>query len=263
MANMKEIDPFPKRIVCLTEESVETLFLLGEEKRIVGVSQFVVRPKEATKIKKVSSFIKANYDKILELKPDLVLGYSDIQKQIAHDLIEKGLNVFISNHRTIPEILNYIQVLGGMVGAQQKAQALVNELSTKIESYKSKKYTNRPKVYFEEWDDPGISGIKWVSELIEIAGGDDIYKDQSSGILAKDRFVNHKDIILKNPDVILACWCGKKVQIDSIRQRNNWENINAVKNNKIFELDPAIFLQPGPAPLLEGIEIISKLLTCK
>jgi iron complex transport system substrate-binding protein len=245
----------PSRIVCLTEESVEVLFLIGEGYRIVGVSNYVVRPKEALSLPKVSMFTSSSYEKIEALNPDLILGFSDIQSDIARDLIKRGHNVFISNHRSLEETLNYIFLLSSMVGASDKGQELVGSLRKKLAD--SKNIINRPiKVYFEEWDDPMISAIKWVSDLITHVGGIDIFRDKSNGSLAKDRFVTCEDVINANPDIIFGCWCGKKVKIDQIKSRSGWENINAVKNNNIFELDPAIFLQPGPAPIISGIDLL-------
>lgn len=251
---------YPERIICLTEESVETLYLLGEEKRIVGVSAFVERPLEAKKIKKVSAFTSANIDKILDLKPDLVLGFSDIQKDIAKELIGAGVNVFIANHRSLDEILNYILWLGSMVGKRDESEALISRLEENIQEAKdlSKSLKRRPRVYIEEWDDPMISGIRWFSELIEVCGGVDIFKKQGEQSLANDRIVKNEDVIAKNPDIIFGCWCGKKVDIEQIKNRQGYDKIEAVKNSRIYELDPAIFLQPGPAPFLEGIPQIIK-----
>jgi iron complex transport system substrate-binding protein len=261
---MLELDmaKYPERIICLTEESVETLFLLGEEKRIVGVSAFVERPAKAKKIKTVSAFTSANIDKILELKPDLVLGFSDIQKDIAKELIGAGVNVFIANHRSLDEILNYILWLGSMVGKREESEALISKLEENIREARelSGSFKVRPRVYIEEWDDPMISGIRWFSELIEVCGGVDIFKEQGEQSLAQDRIVNHEAVIAKNPDFILGCWCGKKVDIDEIKNRDGYDQIGAVKNSRVFELDPAIFLQPGPAPLLDGIPKIIEIL---
>lgn len=247
-----------KKIICLTEESVETLFEIGKGDLIVGVSSFVKRPDEATKLPKVSFFTSSNLDKICKLNPDLILGYSDIQKDIAKDLIERGQNVFVSNHRSIDDILQYISSLSLMVDAKDEGELLLNRLLEKIE--KAKKFASglkrKPKVYFEEWDSPQISAIKWVSELIELCGGIEIFKEKSSGILAKERIVDNSKVAASNPDIIFGCWCGKKVKIDSILQRDELSGVAAIKNKHIFELEPEIFLQPGPAPLLSGIDIL-------
>jgi iron complex transport system substrate-binding protein len=249
-------DHFPKRIVCLTEESVETLYLLGKEDLIVGLSAYVERPIEAKKKTRVCVFTHAQVEKIVELKPDLVLGFSDIQKNIARELIGLGLNVFISNQRSIPEILNYIGLLGSMVGAGEKAQVLRANLEQKIASVP--KLSFAPKVYFEEWDEPLITAIRWVSDCLEICGAKNIFSNQAMGSLAKDRLVSHQEVIAQNPDIIFGCWCGKKVDLDGIKNRPGYEVIKAVKENQVFELDPAIFLQPGPAPILAGLDVLTK-----
>ena len=249
---------YPSKIICLTEESVETLYLLGEQHRIKGVSAFVKRPNEAQHLPKVSFFTSSNYPKILAHKPDLILGHSDIQKDIARDLIELGQNVFIANHRSIEGILNYIYMLGTLTSAGEKLNLLMQRLEKKIQQARdfASALSKRPKVYFEEWDDPQISAIQWVSELIELCGGIDIHKEKSTGLLAKDRFVDQQAVIDKNPDIIFGCWCGKKVKIEQIMQREGFQDIAAVKNKRVVELPPEIFLQPGPAPILDGIDIL-------
>lgn len=254
---IKNLD-YPRRIICLTEESVETLFLLGQQDRIVGVSAFVKRPDEAQQLPKVSFFTSSNYPKILAHKPDLILGHSDIQKDIARDLIELGQNVFIANHRSISEIFSYIHMLGRLTGADEASSLVLERLESKVQEARefAKTLPRKPRVYFEEWDDPMISAIQWVSELIELCGGEDIFATKSQGVLAKERFVSHEDVIKANPDIIFGCWCGKKVKTDSIKTRSGYENIRAVQNRKVFELKPEIFLQPGPAPLLAGIDIL-------
>ena len=251
---------YPSKIICLTEESVETLFLLGEEHRIAGVSAFVKRPSQAQQLPKVSFFTSSNYPKILAHKPDLILGHSDIQKDIARDLIELGQNVFIANHRSIEEIFNYIHMLGRLTGAEEVSSLLLSRLESKIDEAKefAKTLPRRPKVYFEEWDDPLISAINWVSEIIELCGGEDVFSHNSKGILAKDRFVSHEEVIEAKPDIIFGCWCGKKVKLEAIKNREGYSDIPAIKNNKVFELAPEIFLQPGPAPILDGIDILMK-----
>lgn len=249
---------YPQSIVCLTEESVETLALIGKLNLVKGVSVFVKRPEEALKIPKISFFTSSNLVKINELKPDLILGFSDIQKDIARDLIELGHNVFIANHRSIQGILNYVQILSQIVNATDDGLKLVKRLQDKILAFEAlgKKLPRKPKVYFEEWDGPQISAIQWVSELIQIAGGTDIFKEKSAGILAKERFVTNIQVKELNPDIIFGCWCGKKVNVESIKLRTDWQNIEAVKNNQVFELSPEIFLQPGPAPILDGLDIL-------
>lgn len=225
---------------------------------IRGVSAFVKRPKEAQALPKVSFFTSSNIKKIKQYDPDLVLGFSDIQKDIAKDLIGEGMNVFIANHRSIEGILDYVALLGRMVNASEESVHLIAKLEKKIAQAKDFAATlkKRPKVYFEEWDDPMISAIQWVSELIELCGGIDINKELASGKMAKERFVDPLTIIEKNPDFILGCWCGKKVKIDAIKNRPGFESITAVKNDHVYELEPEIFLQPGPAPILDGIDIL-------
>ena len=250
---------YPQRIICLTEESVETLFLLGQEHRIVGVSSYAVRPPEVKDIPKVSLFTSSQYDKIDELQPDLILGFSDIQKDIASDLIGRGYNVFISNHRSLAEIFNYIFVLSGMIGCQKEGEQLVTDLKQTLSKFK-KTCPNPPRVYFEEWDEPMISGIEWVSDLIEWCGGTDVFRDRSKGKLAKERFVKPSEVVERDPSIIFGCWCGKKVKIDKIKNREGWGQISAVKNSRVFELDPSVFLQPGPAAIKDGARILSEFL---
>jgi len=255
------MDFFPKRIICLTEEPVETLYLLGEQDRIVGVSGFAVRPRQVRKEKPiVSTFTDADIDKIIALKPDLVIGFSDIQSVIAKELIAKGITVWINNYRSVDGIFNMIGQLGSLVGRADKAKTLVDQFRKKIEeiNQEGQKRERKPKVYFEEWYDPLISGICWVSELVELAGGIDIYKEKQNASLAKDRIIaNKNEVVERNPDIIIASWCGKKFKKDKLLSRENWNKINAVKNDLIFEIKSPIILQPGPAAVTEGIKAIA------
>jgi iron complex transport system substrate-binding protein len=255
---MNNDEQFPSKIICLTEECVEALFALGEGHRVIGVSAFVRRPEAALKVPKVSGFTSANIDKIVKMRPDLVLGYSDIQKDIARDLIERGLNVFISNHRSLKEVLAYILALGRMVGVEQKALDLVQKYKEKMQKAAEVVAQRgiRRRVYLEEWDEPQISGIRYFSELVQLCGGDDIFAEKSHGFLAKERFVTSAEVCSLNPEVILACWCGKKVDLDSISQREGWESIEAVQNTSLYDLPPEIFLQPGPALFESGIDYL-------
>lgn len=259
---MKMMDYFPKRIICLTEESTETLYLLGEESRISGISVYTVRPASARKEKpRISAFTEAKIDRILELKPDLVIGYSDVQSKIAEELIKNGITVWINNHRSIEGILSMITQLGGMVGKREEAENLISVLQSKLNSIEaSMKKISRPRVYFEEWPEPMIAGSLWVSELIDIAGGKDIFSDKSTRTKAKDRMVSSEEVIEKNPDIIIASWCGKKLNKNSILTRENWSSIQAVKREHIFEIDSSLILQPGPACILEGIDKIIDIL---
>lgn len=249
---------YPAKIICLTEESVETLFWVGKGDLIKGVSKYVERPIEATKLPVVSAFTKSNIDEIVAKKADLILGYSDIQKDIAKELVEKGQNVFIANHQSLDGILNYIYMLGNLVDAKPKTSELIELCHQKMNE--AKKFAQdmpaKPKVYFEEWDNPLISSIKWVTELLELCGGEVIFSNNKEEHLAKDRIVSHEEIRARNPDIFLACWCGKKVKMDKIYNRDGYKDIAAIKHQQVFELNPAIYLQPGPAPFLTGIDEI-------
>ncbi len=241
------------KIICLTEETVETLYLLGREDFILGVSQYVERPPEAKKHPIVSQFIRSDIEKIVAMKPDLVIGFSDLQKDIASELIGRGVSVLVTNQRSLDEILNNILLISRLVGEEQKGLDLVSLFKSKMDAIKRKSdlFKFRPKVYFEEWDHPRFSCIRWVSELIEVCGGVNIFSDKV-GSLAKEREVNDEEIIFKNPDLIFGCWCGKKVNLDSFMTR--YPNVNAIQNKCIWELPPAIFLQPGPALFIDGLD---------
>jgi len=251
----------PERIVCLTEETTETLYLLGEERRIVGISGYTVRPPRARREKpRVSAFLSARTDKILELKPDLVLGFSDLQADISKDLVKAGLNVMIFNQRSVDEILGMIQVLASMVGVPEKGERLVASLERNLREIRQAAPKRRPRVYFEEWDEPMISGIRWVSELIEIAGGEDIFRDLSSSQAATGRIHDGKGVIERKPDVILGSWCGKKFRPERVKARAGWEGVPAVREGQLFEIKSAEILQPGPAALTDGVRHIHEIL---
>ena len=259
---------FPNRIICLTEETTEILYELGAEDLIVGISGYTVRPKRARKEKpRVSAFSSAKIDKIIELKPDLVLGFSDIQSDICSDLIKNGINVLCFNQRSVEEILNVINLLGRIINQADKAQSFVKKIKIKLDqiSGSSNKLQVKPKVYFEEWNDPLITGIKWVSELIEIAGGIDIFKNKSFEPLALNRIIKNPDIIVKkNPDIIIGSWCGKKLKKEEIIFRDGWDKINAVQNDQVYEIKSPLILQPGPAALTDGLdEIVNIILKWK
>jgi iron complex transport system substrate-binding protein len=255
---------YPDRIVCLTEESTETLYLLGEERRIVGISGYTVRPARARREKpRVSAFLSARTEKVMELKPDLVIGFSDLQADIARDLTKRGLNVLIFNQRSVQEILDMILALSSLVGAAEKGTHLIQELERGLEQIResAKAFPRRPRVYFEEWDEPMISGIRWVSELIEIAGGEDVFSGQSHSQAAAGRIIADADLpVRKNPEVILASWCGKKFRPERLAARPGWQDIAAVKNNELHEIKSADILQPGPAALTDGVRRIHQLL---
>ena len=250
-------DRFARRIVCLTEETTETLYLLGEEDRIVGISGFTVRPARARREKpKVSAFTSAKIDKILALEPDLVLGFSDLQADIAMELIRRGLAVHVFNHRSVDGILDMIAVLGALVGAREKAAALVTHLANGIAEAKraTAHLERRPRVYFEEWNEPMISGIRWVSELIGVAGGEDCFAELAGAPLAKERIIaDPLEVVRRAPDIIIGSWCGKKFRPDQVAQRPAWESIPAVRQAHLYEIKSADILQPGPAALTDGL----------
>lgn len=249
---------YPERIVCLTEETTETLYLLGEEDRIVGISGFTVRPPRARKEKpKVSAFISAKIDKIIALKPDLVIGFSDLQADIAAELIRAGVTVWLLNQRSVEEILSMILQLSAMVGVPDKGQALVAGYIEKIDSIRqlSAEQSQRPSLYFEEWDEPMISGIQWVSELVSIAGANDCFAELGKQSHGKNRIIAEgQTVIDRNPDIIVGSWCGKKFRPEKVAARPGWSEINAVKYNQLFEIKSVDILQPGPAALEDGLE---------
>jgi iron complex transport system substrate-binding protein len=248
----------PRRIVCLTEETVETLYLLGEQDRIVGVSGYAVRPPQVRHEKpRISAFISADIPKILALEPDLVLAFSDLQAEIAADLVRAGVAVHVFNQRDVAGILTMIRTLGAIVGAADRAEQLASSYETRLAAISSApRPSPRPKVYFEEWDDPLIGGIGWVSELVEIAGGEDVLPKLRFQQAAKDRIILPEAVREARPDIILASWCGKKVVADRIRQRPAWSEIPAVANNRIVEIKSPLILQPGPAALTDGLDAI-------
>jgi iron complex transport system substrate-binding protein len=246
-----------KRIVCMTEETMETLYLLGEEDRIVGISGYTVRPPRARQEKpKISAFISANIDKILALEPDLVLGFSDLQADIAADLLKRGLEVHVFNHRSVAGILRMVRTLGAMVGAASRAEELAAELETNLQTSRAsaRSMPRRPRVYFEEWDDPMISDIQWVSELVAIAGGDDCFPELAGQSLATNRIVADPQLLVqRQPDIIFGSWCGKKFRPERVAARPGMETTPAVRDNQLHEVKSAIILQPGPAALADGV----------
>ncbi len=254
---MTQSDP-PRRIVCLTEEPTEILYALGEGKRVVGISAWTVRPPEAREDKPiVCAFTGGNVDRICELEPDLVIGFSDIQADLASKLIARNQQVLIFNQRSIEEILDVILVLGRMVGREGKAKDLIKGYRARLAKI-AKRHAGaaRPKVYFEEWPDPMISGIQWVSELIGIAGGEDIFADKARGKLAKERMPTSEEVIAAAPEVIVASWCGKPVKLDSFAQRELWDEMPAVREGRIHEIASELILQPGPACLTDGLDAL-------
>ena len=248
---------YPERIVCLTEEPTEVLYALGEQDRIVGISGFTVRPPRARREKpKVSAFLSAKIERILDLKPDLAIGFSDIQADIAQALIKAGIEVWISNHRSVEGIRAYILRLGAMVGAVDKARAYLADIDAGIERIRAQTaaWPKRPRVYVEEWDEPRISGIQWVAELVRIAGGDDIFPERAEKSLARDRILaDGSEVIARAPDIIFGSWCGKKFRPEKVSTRPGWQDIPAVRDGELHEIKSPIILQPGPAALTDGV----------
>jgi len=247
----------PSRIVCLTEETVETLYLLGEEQRIVGVSGYAVRPPQVRREKpRVSAFISADFQKIIALKPDLVLTFSDLQADIAAELIRRNIAVHAFNQRDVAGILDMIRTLGALVGAVEKAEELAVSLEDRLDAVRERaaELPRRPRVYFEEWDEPMISGLKWVSELVEIAGGIEVFSVLAAQKNAKDRIVTAQEVIAAAPDLIIASWCGKKFVRAKLAARPGFGTIPAVRDGALFEIKSALILQPGPAALTDGLD---------
>ena len=253
-------DAYPQRIVCLTEEPTEVLYALGEERRIVGISGFTVRPPRARREKpKVSAFTSAKLDAITALAPDLAIGFSDIQADIAAELVRRGIEVWISNHRSVAGILAYVRRLGAMVGAHERAEAYARSLEAHLDAVRERAAAlpRRPRVYFEEWDDPMITGIRWVAELVRIAGGDDVFPERAACPLARDRILaDPAEVVRRAPDLILGSWCGKKFRPDHVAARPGWTAIPAVRNGALVEIKSPLILQPGPAALTDGLDAI-------
>ena len=258
------MDRYPQRIVCLTEETTETLYLLGEQDRIVGISGFTVRPPEARRDKpRVSAFTSAKIEKIIELKPDLVLGFSDLQADIAAELVRRGVEVHVFNHRSVQQILNMIVQLGAMVGAGGKAAAWVEQWEAGVQVWRKNLplLEERPMVYFEEWDEPIFTCIQWVAELIELAGGRECFPENAHQSLGKNRIVaDPMEVVRRAPDIILGSWCGKKFRPNKVAARPGWDAIPAVRDGQLFEIKSALILQPGPAALTEGFEALKEII---
>jgi iron complex transport system substrate-binding protein len=257
------VSTYPSRIVCLTEETTETLYLLGEGDRIVGISGYTVRPVEARTKPKVSAFINARFDKIEALRPDLILAFSDLQADIAAELIRRGFPVVTFNQRSIAQILQMIRIVGSLVGRAAEAETLADRLAAGLDDIRRRAAALawRPKVFFEEWDDPLISGICWVDELIEVAGGDSIFPERRTASLAKDRIVAPEEVIARNPDVIVASWCGKAMRKRTIVERPGWDRVSAVRHDHVYEIKSTYILQPGPASLTEGVQRLHDVVT--
>lgn len=253
----------PDRIVCLTEETVETLYLLGAQNRIAGISGYCVRPPEARREKpRVSAFVSADIPKILDLKPDLVLTFSDLQADIVAELIRRGVSVLAFNQRSLAEIFDMIGTLGALVGEQDRAAALIAELAAELAAARlaAAGLPRRPKVYFEEWDDPMISGIAWVSELIEAAGGADIFPELAGAKAARERIVTAEEVVARRPDIIIGSWCGKRFRPEKVAARPGFADLPAVRGGALHEIKSTFILQPGPAALTEGLRQLRQII---
>ncbi len=252
----------PQRIVCLTEETTETLYLLGEQDRIVGISGYTTRPPEARSKPKISAFTSAKIEQILDLKPDLVIGFSNLQAAIASDLIKAGVNVLVFNQRSVEEVLETILMVSRIVAAEQRGMDLVARLRAGLQEIAdaASRLPRRPRVYFEEWMDPLISGIRWVEELIEIAGGEAVFPKLRFEHCAKNRVVTTEQVAAADPEIIIASWCGRKVVTEKIREREGWSGISAVRNGHIYEIKSSNILQPGPAALTDGVRQVHQII---
>ena len=261
---MSTNSPGPQRIVCLTEETTEWLYLLGQEWRIVGISGYTVRPRRAREEKpRVSAFLSAKIDKILALQPDCVFGFSDLQADIAAALIRAGVQVTVFNQRSVEEIFTMLYQVGAMVGEAEQASARIAQMQADLQSIRAQAATfkRRPRVFFEEWDEPHISGIRWVSELIGIAGGDDVFPELAVQSLGKDRIIaDGQTIVDRAPDIVIGSWCGKKFRPEKVAQRPGWQDVPAVRNGQLFEIKSADILQPGPAALTDGVAQLHRII---
>src|SRR5579863_675617 len=262
LPSIPRLAEFPRRIVCLTDETTETLYLLGEQDRIVGVSGYATRPSEARLKPRVSAFRNAKFDAILNLNPDLVLAFSDVQAEITRELVLRGATVLNFNQRSIAEIFEMIAMLSRIVGNPNAGLALIEQLQQGLAEIatSTKAFPRRPRVFFEEWNEPLISGIQWVEELVEIAGGDVLFPELRRCGKAQDRVVDPSAVAERNPDVIIASWCGRKMNRETIRSRPGWGATSAVRNGHIYEIKGAYILQPGPASLTEGVRQIHTIL---
>jgi iron complex transport system substrate-binding protein len=253
----------PRRIVCLTEETTEWLYLLGEEARIVGISGYTVRPRRAREEKpKVSAFLSAKIDKILALRPDCVFGFSDLQADIAAHLVKQRVQVTVFNQRSVEEIFSVLYQVAAMVGRADDGLKLLEGMRARLLAIETagRALPRRPRVFFEEWDEPHISAIRWVSELVGMAGGDDIFPELAVQSLGKDRIVaDGAEIVRRNPDIVIGSWCGKKFRPEKVAARAGWEQVNAVREGQLFEIKSADILQPGPAALTDGVEQLHRI----
>ena len=260
-ALLRSAPRYPERIVCMTEETTEILYRIGAGNKVVGVSGFTVRPKEARKKPRISSFLDANFDRILELKPDLVLGFSDLQAELAKQLGLRGVPVYLFNQRSIAEILQTVRVVGALVGVKEPAEELARQLEANLERHArtASLLPRRPRVFFEEWNDPLISGIRWCSELIELVGGDDVCVESRRHGEAKGRTYDPAEVARRDPEVVIASWCGRKASREKIRARPGWSEVTAVRDDQLYEIKSSLILQPGPAALSDGVEELAEI----
>lgn len=253
--------PWPRRVVCMTEETVETLYLLGAGDRVVGVSGFVVRPPEARKKPRVSSFLDANFERILELKPDLVLGFSDLQADIGRELCKRGVPVHLFNQRSIAEILQAVRLTGALVGLGKEADQLAGKLAENLSRHaeRAESLPRRPRIFFEEWHEPLISGIRWCSELVELVGGEDVCAESRASHGAKGRIFAPEEVARRDPEGVIASWCGRKAKPEKIAARPGWSGVRAVLDDQLYEVKSTLILQPGPAALTDGVEQLARI----
>ena len=248
--------PYPRRLVCLTEETTEALYLMGAESLVVGVSGFTVRPPQARKKPRVSSFLDANFERILELKPDLVLGFSDLQADIGRELCKRGVPVHLFNQRSVAEILQSLRVLGALIGRPEQGEALARTLTERLERAQAQaaQLPRRPRIFFEEWHEPLISGIRWCSELLELAGGEDVCVESRQSGGAQGRIFAPEEVARRDPEAVIASWCGRKARAEKIRARPGWSRVQAVRDDQLYEIKSSEILQPGPAALTDGLD---------
>ena len=253
--------PYPRRVVCMTEETTEVLYRIGAGDLVVGVSGFTVRPPEARKKPRVSSFLDANFERILALKPDLVLGFSDLQADLGRELCKRGVPVYLFNQRSVAEILQAVRLTGALVGRAEDAERLADALTANLERHAeaADRLPCQPRIFFEEWHEPLISGIRWVSELVELVGGEDVCRESRASHGAKGRIFEPEEVAKRNPDAVIASWCGRKAKREKIASRPGWSAVRAVVHDQLYEVRSSYILQPGPAALSDGVEQLARI----
>ncbi|RKH38347.1 cobalamin-binding protein [Corallococcus sicarius] len=254
---------YPRRVVCMTEETTEVLYRIGAGELVVGVSGFTVRPPEARKKPRVSSFLDANFERILELKPDLVLGFSDLQADIGRELCKRGVPVYLFNQRSLAEILQTVRLTGALVGRAEASEALAVELEKNLERHSdaAQSLPRRPRIFFEEWHEPLISGIRWCSELVEVVGGEDVCQESRASQGAKGRIFEPAEVARRDPEGVIASWCGRKAKREKIASRPGWERVRAVVDDQLYEVRSSYILQPGPAALTDGVDQLARIVS--